>query len=58
MLCQEIALQTVFCTKTSAQIFLCYVTDVRYYDCFRWIASRHYWSLITPGFKNVSFNTL
>ena len=46
----EIAL---FCTKPSAQIFLCHLTDVKCYD-FWLIGSRHYWSLITPGFRNFS----
>ena len=44
----------LFCTKPSAQIFLCHVTYVRYCNCFRWFALQHYWSLITQSARNFS----
>ena len=47
-----------FCNKPSRQIFLCHVTDVRYYDSLRsmyhwW----HYWSLVNLSFRNFSLNS-
>ena len=45
---------TVFCTKSSEQIVYCRVTDVKMLRFFYFIEYRHYWSLITPNFRNLS----
>ena len=48
---------TCFCNKPSGQIFLCHVTDVKYYNSF---TSLHQTLLVFdyPEFQEFLFNTL
>ena len=44
-------LETLFYATLSGQIISCHVTGVKMLRFFWFIASRHYWSLISPSFR-------
>ena len=47
--------RALFCNKPRGDIFQCHMTDVKLLRFVFWfIASRHYWSLSNPSFRNFS----